>query len=240
MRSLAFTLLLLLLAVAATVLAALNLRDGGFGQIFGSRFTPPGERLFPIPPEEVENIHRIQIAGNGVQADCVFQDGIWRITRPWQDRMDPRAADAILQFTLGTRVVDAIPEGKLDTDKILIKEGTVGIHIQNRQGETLAKYLLGRKTEWTDRNPETKEENDTVFIQPGENNSGNYTYAATGDIHPVFKDGLRHLRDHHPFLLNPFALRSVRIDGSAGELLLSRADAESRWNCARTRRPCSA
>ncbi len=229
MRSVAFTLLLLLLTAGVTLVAGLSLRDGDFREIFGSRFTPPGERLFPISTREANDIRRIQIAGNGVQADCVFEDGIWKMTKPWQDRMDPRAADAILQFTLGTRVVDAIPDGKLDTDKILIKEGTVGIHIQDREGETLAKYLLLRKTEWTDLNPETKEENDTVFIQPGENNSGNYTYAATGDIHPVFKDGLRHLRDHHPFLLNPFALQSVRIDGSAGELLLSRADPDSPW-----------
>ena len=229
MRSIVFSFLLLLVTAGVAVVSVMSLRQGSLDEIFGSRFAEVGENLFKIEPEDVNRIRRIQVAGNGVQADCVFEKGIWRTTRPWQDRMDPRAAQDILQFTLGTRVVDIIPEGKLDTTKILLKEGTIGINIEDQDGKTLAKYLLGRKTEWTDRNPETKEENDTVFIQPGENNSGNYTYAATGDIHPIFKDGLRHLRDHHPFLLNPFALSAVRIQGSEGELLLSRADAASPW-----------
>ena len=223
MRSFAFTLLLLVLTAAVVVASMLSLRNGSLREVFGSRHAVVGENLFPIKPEEAERIHRIQLSGNGVQAECVFENGLWRMTKPWQDRMDPRAAEAILQFTMGTRVVDIIPEGKLDTSKVLIKEGTVGIHIEDKDGKTLARYLLGRKTEWTDRNEETKEETPTVFIQPAESNRGNYTYATTGDIHPLFKDGLRHLRDHYPFLLNPFALQSVRIRGSEGELLLSRS-----------------
>jgi len=223
MRSIAFTLLLLIVTAGVTVMAVLSLREGGFNEIFGSRFTPAGANLFPISPEEIKDIRRIQLSGNGVQAECVFEDGIWKMTKPWQDRMDPRAAEAILQFTIGTRVVDIIPEGKLDTTKILLKEGTIGIHIEGKDGKTLARYLLGRKTEWVDRNPETKVEDPTVFIQPAENNRGNYTYATTGDIHPIFKDGLRHLRDHYPLLLNPYALHTVRIQNSEGELLLSRS-----------------
>lgn len=229
MRSVVFTFLLLLLTAAVVATVALSHRGGGLKQVFGTRYTPVGENLFPIDKAEMEKIHRIQLSGNGVQAECVFENGLWKVVRPWQDRMDPRAADAILQFTLGTRVVDVIPEGKLDTTKIMLKEGTIGIHIEDKEGKSLARYVLARKTEWTEYDPETKQEDATVFIIPGENNPGNYTYAATGDIHPIFKDGLRHLRDHHPLFLNPFALHTIKIDGSEGELLLSRAAPDSPW-----------
>jgi hypothetical protein len=229
MRSVVFTLLLVLLTAAVVATVSLSHRGGGLKQIFGTRFTPVGANLFPIDPAEMPKIRRIQLSGNGVQAECVFDKGIWRITRPWQDRMDPRAAQDILQFTLGTRVVDVIPEGKLDTTKIMLKEGTIGINIEDEDGKSLARYVLARKTEWTVYDPETKQEDSTVFIIPGDNNPGNYTYAATGDIHPIFKDGLRHLRDHHPLLFNPLALHTIHIDGRDGELLLSRADPESPW-----------
>ncbi|QJE94460.1 DUF4340 domain-containing protein [Luteolibacter luteus] len=229
MRSLAFTFFLLLLTAAVVATVALGHKGIGLKQVFGTRYTPVGANLFPIEKSELEKIHRIELSGNGVQAECVFENGLWRVTRPWQDRMDPRAAEAILQFTIGTRVVDVIPEGKLDTSKIMLKEGTIGIHIEDKDGKSLARYVLARKTEWTVIDPETEQPDATVFLIPGENNPGNYTYAATGDIHPIFKDGLRHLRDHHPLLFNPLGLETIRIDGSEGELLLSRGDPKSPW-----------
>lgn len=229
MRSVAFTFFLLLLTAAVVATVSLGHKGGGLKQIFGTRYTPVGANLFHIDHADLDKIHRIQLSGNGVQAECVFENGLWRVKRPWDDRMDPRAAEAILQFTLGTRVVDVIPEGKLDTSKIMLKEGTIGIHIEDKEGKSLARYVLARKTEWTEINPETEQEDSTVFIVPGENNPGNYTYAATGDIHPIFKDGLRHLRDHHPLLFNPLGLHTIHIDGSEGELLLSRTSPQSPW-----------
>lgn len=226
MRSLPFTLLLLLVTAGLALTAALRMSEGSLNRLFGAPAIDVGGFLYGF---ETADIHRIRLSGNGVQAECVFEKGTWRIRKPWQDRMDPRAADAILQFTLGTRVEDIIPEGKLDTAKAGLREGTIGVRIEDRRGNELAKYLLGRRTQWIHRDPKTGEETPTVFIQPLDHGRKNYTYACTGDIHPIFRDGLRHLRDHHPFLFNPFALGSIRLQGSDGELLLSRADANSPW-----------
>ena len=226
MRSIPFTLLLLLVTAGLALTAALRLTEGSLDRLFGAPATAPGEYLYQF---DTKDIHRIRLSGNGVQAECVFQKGTWRMLKPWQDRMDPRAADAILQFTLGTRVQDIIPEGKLDSAKAGFREGTVGIRIEDQRGGELAKYLLGRRTQWIHRDPESGEETPTVFIQPIDDGRENFTYACTGDIHPIFRDGLRHLRDHHPFLFNPFALASIRLQGGEGELLLSRADPKSPW-----------
>lgn len=226
MRSIPITLLLLLVTAGLAVTAFLRLSDGSLDRLFGPPATAIGENLYQF---ETKDIHRIRLGGNGVHADCVFEKGTWRMNKPWQDRMDPRAADTILQFTLGTRVVDIIPEGKINTDKAGIFDGTIGVSIEDRRGKVLARYLLGRRTQWIHRDPETKQEDPTVFIQPHDDGRKGFTYACTGDIHPIFKDGLRHLRDHHPFLFNPFILQSIRIQGGEGELLLSRNDDKSPW-----------
>lgn len=226
MRSIPFTLLLLLVTAGLALTAFLRLSEGSLDRLFGPPATAIGENLYRF---ETKDIYRIRLAGNGVHADCVFEKGTWRMNKPWQDRMDPRAADTILQFTLGTRVVDIIPEGKINTDKAGLSDGTIGVSIEDRHGEVLARYLLGRRTQWIHLDPETKLEDATVFIQPHDDSRKGFTYACTGDIHPIFKDGLRHLRDHHPFLFNPFILQSIRIQGGEGELLMSRNDNKSPW-----------
>lgn len=226
MRSIPFTLLLLLVTAGLALTAALRLSEGSLNRLFGPPATEIGENLYSF---ETKDIYRIRLGGNGVHADCVFEKGTWRMNKPWQDRMDPRAADTILQFTLGTRVVDIIPEGKINTNKEGIFDGTIGVSIEDRRGQVLARYLLGRRTQWIHRDEETKEEDATVFIQPHDDGRKGFTYACTGDIHPIFKDGLRHLRDHHPFLFNPFILQSIRIQGGEGEMLLSRNDDKSPW-----------
>lgn len=226
MRSIPFTLLLLLATVALSLTAAMRLSEGSLHKLFGPPATGIGENLYRF---ETKDIHRIRLSGNGVKAECVFEKGTWRMNQPWQDRMDPRAADTILQFTLGTRVVDIIPEGKIDTAKAGLTEGIIGVSIEDRKGEVLARYVLGRRTQWVHRDAESGVEDATVFIQPQDDGRKGFTYACTGDIHPLFKDGLRHLRDHHPFLFNPFILQSIRIQGGEGELLLSRNDDQSPW-----------
>lgn len=226
MRSLSFTLLLLLVTAGFALTAALRFSEGSLTRLFGAPATAVGGFLYRF---ETKDIHRIRLFGNGLEAECVFDKGTWRVLNPWQDRMDPRAADAILQFTLGTRVEYIIREGKLDTAKAGLKEGTIGVRIEDHHGKPLAKYHLGRRTHWIHRDPKSGEETPTVFIQPRDKRRKDYTYACTGDIHPIFRDGFRHLRDHHPFLFNPFTLGSIRLEGSEGELLLSRADATSPW-----------
>ena len=226
MRSIPFTLLLLLVTAGLALTAALRLSEGSLNRLFGPPATAIGANLYRF---ETNDIHRIRLSGNGVHAECVFEKGTWRMNKPWQDRMDPRAADLILQFTLGTRVADIIPEGKINSDKAGLSDGTIGISIEKRNGEVLARYLLGRRTQWIHRDEETGEEAPTVFVQPHDDGRKGFTYACTGDIHPLFKDGLRHLRDHHPFLFNPFILQSIRIQGGEGEILLSRNDDKSPW-----------
>ena len=96
-------------------------------------------------------------------------------------------------------------------------------------GRTLCKYVLGRKTAWIGTDPTTGEEIPTVFIRPLDKSRKNYVYACNGDIHPLFKDGFRFLRDHQPFLFRPDMLQRIRIRNAAGELTLGREAPGMPW-----------
>jgi hypothetical protein len=226
MRSISFTLLLVVATVAVALTAVMRFSEGSLDRLLGPKTATVGDRLYSFDPQK---IHRIQLSGNGVKAECVFEKGIWRVTKPWADRMDSSAADGILNFTLGTRVEDIIPDRKIDTKKAGFIDGTVGVRIEDKDGNSLATYLLGRKTEWLHRDPKTKEETPTVFLQPQEGEHRGYVYATTGDIHFLFRDGLRHLRDHHPLFFNPVALQSVRIQTAESEVVLSRTGGSAPW-----------
>ncbi len=240
MRSVTFTFFLLLLAAAVVVVAALQVKEGGLTRLFGLPVAEPGQRLYHFDEQKVR---RIQLGGNGFVTECTFDKGVWtaecrRVNRQmkatdgripgdvlWKDRMDKRIADQIVQFTLGTQVEDVIPKGRLDAKKAGLREGTIGVNILDGDGNQLANYQLGNVTKWVHYDPldPTKEAVPTVFIQPLDPGRGDEQYLGTGNIHPLFLDGFRHLRDHHPFYINPAKLESVRIKEGEVELLLTHA-----------------
>ncbi|OYV04379.1 MAG: hypothetical protein CFE26_17205, partial [Verrucomicrobiales bacterium VVV1] len=228
MRSTAFTFLLALVALLLCGLVGWRLSQGSLDAVFGAPATVQGELLYPT--FKAHDVQRISLSANGVRA--VFarnQSGGWQVEYPWKDRMDPRAAESIIGFTLGTRVAEVIPKDKIDSKQANFRDGQVGVLFESQDGRTLCKYVLGRKTAWIGTDPTTGEETPTVFIRPLDKSRKNYVYACNGDIHPLFKDGFRFLRDHQPFLFRPDMLQRIRIRNAAGELTLGREAPGMPW-----------
>lgn len=228
MRSLAFTFLLALVALLLCGLVGWRLSQGSLDAVFGAPATVQGELLYPT--FKAHEVQRISLSANGVRS--VFsrdQSGGWQTEYPWKDRMDPRAAESIIGFTLGTRVAEVIPKDKIDSKQADFRDGQVGVLFESQDGRTLCKYVLGRKTAWIGTDPTTGEEIPTVFIRPLDKSRKNYIYACNGDIHPLFKDGFRFLRDHQPFLFRPDMLQRIRIRNAAGELTLGREAPGMPW-----------
>ena len=227
MRSLPFTLLLALAAAATCVVAGWSLTHGNLDRLFGAPATPAGERLYPdLQPAAVTGI---QVSGQGVEAAFVKTENGWRVVRPWQDRMDPRAAQAILGFTAGLRVEDYAPVSDLDENEAGLGESAIHIRLEGSGGEPLAKFALGRRTPWLATLAEDEPAVPTVFIRTRDSRRKNHIYACTGDISPLFKDGMKFLRDHRPFHFNPLRLESIRIRTEEGELTLGRPSPEAAW-----------
>ena len=227
MRSLGFTLILALLAVLVCGLAGWQWVQGNFDSVFGAPPTPVGERIYSgFRPAEVKFI---EVSQSGVNTAFELGPNGWFSTRPWQDRMDPRAAVGIINFTLGLRVEDFAEVEEIDAQKAGLKESGINIRLQGENHRPLAKYKLGRQTPWLATIEGIETPVSTVFIQPRDEDHKHYIYACTDDIAPLFKDGLKFLRDHRPFYFNPTALQKIRIRDGQDELTLSRESRQSPW-----------
>lgn len=227
MRSLGFTFILALLAVLFCGLAGWQWVEGNFDSVFGAPPTPVGQRVYTH--FNAAEVKRIRVSQNGVTANFELGTNGWQCTQPWQDRMDPRAAVAIINFTLGMRVEDFAKTGDVDAQKAGLKESGINIRLEGEHRKPLAKYKLGRQTPWLATIADMDKPVPTVFVQPREEDHKNHIYACTGDIGPLFKDGLKYLRDHRPFYFNPVALQKISIRAAQGELTLGRETPQSPW-----------
>lgn len=222
MRSLTFTALLALFATVVGGVIAWQVKDGNLDAILGMPPIPPGERLYSdFRPDDVA---KISVSSAGIHSEFVKDDGVWRALAPPQDRMDPKAAIGIINFTLGLNVTDHAATEDIDRSEVGLRDMSVHLELEDANGDTLARYRLGNRTPLLTENPQTGETVPNFYIQPRERGRKDHVYACTGDISGLFKDGMRLLRDHHPFYVNPLALQKVRLRTADGELTLGREE----------------
>ena len=227
MRSLGFTLILALLAILSCGLVGWKWVQGNFNSILGTPPTAVGERLYSsFSPAQVK---RIQISQNSAIANFEKTAKGWQATAPGNDRMDPRAAIGIINFTLGMRVEDFAQSDDIDARKAGLKETNTNIRLEGENQTLLAKYKLGRQTPWLATVIGIEKSVPTVFVQPRDRDRKGYIYSCTGDITSMFKDGMKYLRDHRPFYFNPIALKKIRIRTEQGDLTLGRETINSPW-----------
>lgn len=220
MRSLLATLLLLLAAAVVCGLAAWQWRQGNFDFVFGAPPTAVGERLYTsFPPSDVKHI---RITSNGINATFELRENGWQATSPWADRMDPRAAADLINFTLGMRVEDYAAAEKIKPQISGLGDTAINVRLEDALHSPLAYFKIGRSTPWMAEIENLEQPVATVYIQPRDKNRKHHVYACTGDINPWFKDGLKNLRDHHPFYFNPLTLGRIRIRSADGDLTLER------------------
>lgn len=227
MRSLGSTFLLGLAAAFLCFFAAWQWREGNFDTLLGTPPVSVGKRLYEsLKPAEVKHI---RISSGGSSAAFSRGENGWQASAPWKDRMDPRAATGIINFTLGMRVEDLADAGDVDSSATGLKDGAVTIRLEDADRRPLASYRLGRTTSWKAEVEGEEQAVSTVFIQPRDKGRGGHVYICAGDITPLFKDGLKFLRDHRPFYFNPVGLSKVRIRSQQGDLTLGRETPKSPW-----------
>lgn len=229
MRSILATFVIAAFTVSVGSVAVWQFRDGNLHRMLGKPPTELGSKLFPeFDPNEAATI---TLKTGQTVANFVKTPNGWQATKPWNDRMDARAAIAILGFTSSTTAQDLVPRDKMDPEQIGMAATSHEIHIRDAMENTIAFYRLGRKTPWEYLPEESNGEKPapTIYLLPLESGRKSHIYAASGDILPLFKDNFRYLRDHRPFYVNPLYLQKMRIKTSEGELTLGRATPQTPW-----------
>ncbi len=227
MRSLGFTFFLIILAACVSILAAIQWSEGNFDLLFGHPPTPVGDRLYD--DFKSDDVKQITIETNGTTAKFTLTSKGWQATAPWTDRMDPRSAVAIINFTLGMRVEDLTESDNIDKQETGLNGNGVSIRLADEDRETLAYYKMGRLTPWKAEFEEQEQLINTVFIKTKDENRKDYVYVCTGDITQLFNSGLKLLRDHRPFYVNPLNLQKISIRTPQGELTLGREQPRQAW-----------
>ena len=229
MRSFLVTIILAVFATISVALAVMRMSEEGLSRVLGLPPAQAGETLYDFPPAEAQ---RINLIGNGTSAQCVRTTGGWQLKTPWEDRMEPRAVQAIFQFTLGTRVEASIPADKLESANTGFKDGEIGFGFIDNEGDTIAKFIVGHKTAWVGTDPGTGSHVPTVFVAPRDKGRKDYLYACTdpGDILSIMSGGFKKLRDHHPFFFHPLSIEHLRVKKKTGELMLTQEKGNGVWN----------
>lgn len=222
MRSITFTLLLAILAATVCGVIGWRMREGNLDSIFGTPPTPPGATLYQNIP--ISEVARISVSSQGIRGEFTKTPTGWRSDAAPHDRMDPRYATAIIAFTLNLRVLDSVPADEIDRDEVGLRDDSVQIRLESTSGTELAHYRMGRRTPLQSENTQTGIPDASVYIRPRERDRRDHVYACTGDISPLFRDGLKFLRDHRPFFINPSFLQKIRIRHKEGELTLGHAE----------------
>lgn len=236
MRIVWTTLLLLLTALCVTV-ALMTYQGHTMLGMIGYHTYEKDRPLFDLSNEDLQDISwcRIACQNETLVAQRMPDTGLWWITSPWTDRLDPRIMADIFRFTAGTTVVDTI---KLNnTTRSVMKEfgvesNPVAITLKkqgNHRDTTLARYILGNKAPWIVEHPETKQSNETTYLRTDYYGADSRIVVAEGYILPIFKEGIRHLRDHRPFLLHHSQPAKIVIKHNKQIITLERANPTANW-----------
>ena len=236
MRILRF-ILLVLVTLAAIGAAVLLTIDGNLSRIIGRTAFSSGERLFPYTKEEMNEISWMRINCGGDMAEFRRRpNGVWWGEKPWDDRMDPRAAAAILQYTYSTSIVDALPLHKIDSASLKefgVKTTPITITLKEmsadgRRSSTMARYSLGSTAPWLVDDTKNQTTDDTTYMQTDFYGRDSRILVGTGNILPLFKSGIRQLRDHRPLLIHPAMPASIEINNKGQRIALERPSPDPR------------
>lgn len=227
MRSLISVVLLLVLASVCGGLAYLQWKHGNLEVLLDAPAVPLGDRLYP--DLNAAAVMSIQVKSATRSATFERRPNGWYATAPWEDRMAPEAAIAIIQFTAGLTCEDYTDRDDVDFQKLGLGENRIQIRLLDDSSASMAHYRIGHPSSWMVEVPDVEQPVATVFVQKLERHHKQQVYIGSGDISPLFKEDFRFLRDHQPFYFHPAQLKAIRIRGDEGELTLGRKDPASPW-----------
>lgn len=231
------TLLTLLLGVAACFLVI----DGNLARLTGWYSFKKGGKLFEIQEGELANEvdwMRVQDLHSTIECEK-HPDGSWWITSPYQDRMSPLAAEAILKFAEQTRIVDTLPLNttvKRSLREFGVETRPFSIVIKKPKGDrktSVARFTLGAQAPWYADAQDGKQVLPTCYLRSDFYGHDNRIHVVTGSILPIFKNGLRDLRDLQVLQVSPEAITGIDIlstDDSQAPISVSRISSEASWN----------
>lgn len=235
------TIALFLLAAGAISLCAVLATDGNLARVTGWYHFDEGMPLFGREnTAQLNEVTWMRLSDLHDTIECERDAaGNWWIVKPFRDRMSPAVVRDILRFTASAKVLETLPNNKatrrnmrdygVETNPV-----TITLKVQDSEGEysSVARYTLGNTSPWLADAGNGEDVIPTTYLRTDFYGRDKRIHVVSGNITKLFKDGLESLRDPHPLLFDPDALRDITISPAAGEgkeLHLRRLSSEAAW-----------
>ena len=132
--------------------------------------------------------------------------------------------------------MDALPLHKIDSASLKefgVKTTPITITLKEmsadgRRSSTMARYTLGSTAPWLVDDTENQTTDDTTYMQTDFYGRDSRILVGTGNILPLFKSGIRQLRDHRPLLIHPAMPASIEINNKGQRIALERPSPDPR------------
>ncbi len=243
MRRFIPTTLLTLLAGAAVTASVFLAVDGNLARLTGWYHYQVGMPLFSKEnTSQLGKVSWMRISDLHDRIECEkAADGSWWITSPFRDRMAPGAAAAILKFTAQAKLIDTLPlnnttRGSLREFGVESSPHHIVLKVPAGKDDltTVARYTLGSTSPWLADGGDGQTLLPTTYMRTDFYGRDKRIHVVSGNILPLFKDGLSALRDPSPLLFTLADVRGITIshpsEPEAKDVVLSRLSAESPWN----------
>lgn len=235
------TIILFLLAAGAITLSAILATDGNLARVTGWYHFDAGMPLFGREnTAQLDQVTWMRLADLHDTIECERDNaGNWWIISPFRDRMSPAAVREILHFTAAAKVLETLPNNKgtrRNMREYGVETNPVTITLKKPDGEgeltTVARYTLGNASPWLADAGNGEDVIPTTYLRTDFYGRDKRIHVVSGNIRKLFKDGLEALRDPHPLLFDPDALRDITITPAADDaksLHLHRLSSEAAW-----------
>lgn len=231
------TILLALLAALVTTLAVFLAVDGNLARITGWYRFRTGMPIFSgESAARLNHVTWMRISDLHDKIECERDaQGVWWIKAPFLDRMDPTAAQAILNFTSHARMVSSIPlndETRGNMREYGVETAPHTITLKTPQGDgltTVARYTLGSTSPWLAEVGDGETLTPTTYLRTNFYGRDKRIHVVSGNILHIFKNGLEALRDPRPLLFDPEQITHISLMSGDEELKISRVSNET-WS----------
>lgn len=224
-----------LLLITASVFLTI---DGNLAKLTGWYRVTPGMSLFTKEHvEQLDEVSWMRLTDLHDTIQCEKDSsGTWWIITPFKDKLDPRVAEYIVAFAKSTTIIDTLtPDDKTQANMrdFGLTSDFCAVVLKKPSGEehtTVARFKLGKAAPWIATSPDGKSPIPTTYLQSDYYGNDERVHVVSGNITPLFRNGLKNMRDPMPLRIDPNELTHISIKTAEGETIeLDLDDQKKLW-----------
>ena len=234
-----FTTISLAVVTALLITASVFLTvDGNLAKLTGWYRVTPGMPLFTNEhTQQFDKICWMRLKDLHEEVECAIDaKGDWWIIRPFKDKLNPAVAKYLLAFAESATIIDTLSMDETARRNLRdfgFSSDFCSVTLKVPSGDdltTAARFTLGKEAPWLASVGDGKHVVPTTYLQTDFYGDDDRVHVVSGNITPLFANGLRNLRDPMPLRFDPNEAVEIQIQAEEGSRLsLLRNNSESPW-----------